>query len=144
MKKKTLIYRYGMGQFDRNDFSGSMEAVLNKDGEIMMPPSKATLVAPPKSKSKSKIAVFDEETQKWKMMPLLKDTTIRYRDKIVGSKADVDEITEAEIVALGESKAKTLYLIVFPESCPEWDTFVESRQALIDEGDKFISANLLV
>jgi hypothetical protein len=69
---------------------------------------------------------------------------IVYRGRLVETKADVDAITEREIVALGEGKAKTLKLLAGGDPCPEWDAFVAARNDLVDEGDQFIIDNGLV
>jgi len=61
----------------------------------------------------------------------------------ITTKAQVDAITSTEIDALGEQKAKTLKIVAGDGACPEWDTFIAARDALVAEGDQFIIDNEL-
>lgn len=72
------------------------------------------------------------------------ESAIIYLDHAVNSKEAVDNVTASQIVRLEEAKVKTLKLIAGDGACPEWDTFVTARQALIDAGDQFIIDNELV
>ena len=59
------------------------------------------------------------------------------------TKALVDLSTSERISNLGEEKAKTLCLIALTknETSPEWDAFVEAREEILAEGERFITEN---
>jgi hypothetical protein len=62
------------------------------------------------------------------------------------TKALVDLSTSERIANLGEGKATTLYLIALGkgETSPEWDAFIEAREEVLAEGERFITENGIV
>jgi hypothetical protein len=63
--------------------------------------------------------------------------------KPVTTKAKVDIFTARKIrvAGVGEEKAKTLKILAGEDPCPEFDEWLELRNALVDEGNQFIIDN---
>ena len=80
---------------------------------------------------------WDKKNKSWK------ESALVFLGHKCETKKRVDKFVTREIAALGEEKAKTLYLIAFGkgEECPEWDAFLDARQALLDEAEQFIIDN---
>lgn len=113
--------------------SDGVDAQIEELGETV--PGDCTTTAPPDDPP---LKVPHWNGSAWEEAGLI------YKDKgPILSKQQVDDITSAEIVALGEHKAKTLKIIAGDGACPEWDAFVTARQALVDEGNQFIIDNNL-
>jgi hypothetical protein len=109
-----------------------MKVIINVN---VLPPKEYATYAPPSSIYKPE---WDASKKEWV------ETALLYKGFPVETKADVDAITNKCISSLGEDKAKTEKLLAGDNPCPIWDTFVATRQILIDEGNAFITANNLV
>ena len=72
------------------------------------------------------------------------ESAIFYKEIPVETKNDVDMITHNLINELGEDKAKTEKMIAGDEPCEVWDTFIENREILLQEGREFITLHNLV
>jgi hypothetical protein len=81
----------------------------------------------------------DIREPKWKGGKWVESCPLFY-GKRADTKERLNKVVTRKIAELGEEKAKTLFLISISkgeEWCPEWDTFCEKRQAILDEADAF-------
>jgi hypothetical protein len=72
-----------------------------------------------------------------------KETVLKYEDKIINTKADIDSVTEKMIKRAGEAKAKTEKLIAGDKSCKVWDMWLKDRKKILAKGEKFIKKHNL-
>ena len=128
-----------------NEYNGSSEARLDpleteEQGEdVYLLPANATFIEPPQA-GENEIQVFDTDMETWSVQA--KTVYLYYHEQgPIVSKDQVDEITYREVAEAGEQKAKTLKLVAGAGACPEWDTFILERDALVDEGNQFIIDN---
>jgi hypothetical protein len=141
VENKIQVFNTGKQKWSqRSDFRGSVH--YSPTGEMTeikdigrKIPKTHTLKAPPQDKFKENLW----DGKKWKEGALI------FRDRKANDKKTVNKIITKEIAALGEEKIKTQYLIALGkgEECPEWDAFLEARQALLDEANTFIKKNEL-
>ena len=116
----------GLTFYDVDGFVTTLENI----GAV--PPKVKSLIPPPADMIQPKLV-----GGKWK------ETVLRYENKTVSTKADVDTVTEKIINRSGEAKVKTEKLIAGTKSCKIWDKWVANRKKILAKGEKFIKKHNL-